>query len=117
MMTQPNRVTWAQTQPEEEVTLFDYWQVIFKRKWRIMALCSVMVGAALVVSLLLPKIYESTATLLPQLESNTGFGSRRALGVWCGQHRSPKLGNFASRRAGYADRHLHRYAQIENHGG
>lgn len=59
---------------DEEPTLFDYWQVIYKRKWPIMVFCSVMVGAALVVSLLLPKIYESTATLLPQLESNTGLG-------------------------------------------
>ena len=117
MMTQPNRVTWAQTQPEEEVTLFDYWQVIFKRKWRIMALCSVMVGTTLVVSLLLPKIYESTATLLPQLESNTGLGLGALFELQCGRYRGSKLGNFASRRAGHADGHLHRYAQIENHGG
>jgi len=33
-----------------------------------------MTVGTLVVSLLLPKIYESTATLLPQLESNNGVG-------------------------------------------
>src|SRR5262245_238011 len=72
MVTQRSRPTWPpQT---DEVTLFDYWQVISKRKWRIGALCTVMVSATLVVSLLLPKIYESTATLLPQLESNNSLG-------------------------------------------
>lgn len=59
---------------QEDVTLFDYWQVISKRIWPITAFCFVMVVTALVTSLLLPKIYESTATLLPQLESNNGFG-------------------------------------------
>ncbi|HKY71752.1 MAG TPA: GNVR domain-containing protein [Nitrospira sp.] len=56
------------------MTLFDYWQVIARRKWRIAAFCCGMSVAALIVSLLLPKIYESTATLLPQLESNNGLG-------------------------------------------
>src|SRR5215831_3695576 len=59
---------------EDDVTLFDYWQVISKRKRAIIAFCSVVVLATLVVSLLLPKIYESTATLLPQLESNNALG-------------------------------------------
>src|SRR5262249_54397392 len=59
---------------EDDVTLFDYWQVISKRKRAIIAFCSVVVMATLVVSLLLPKIYESTATLLPQLESNNALG-------------------------------------------
>ena len=58
------------THTEEEVTLLDYWQVIYARKKTIIALCTVVVTAALIVSLQLPKIYESTATLLPQLESN-----------------------------------------------
>lgn len=78
-MNQANQLNPA-IQNEEEVTLLDYWQVVSKRKKSIIAFCSVMVGAALVVSLLLPKIYESTATLLPQLESNTGFGLGALLG-------------------------------------
>ena len=92
MMTQPNRVTWGKTQPQEEVTLFDYWKVIIKSKWRIITLCSVMVGAALVVSLLLPKMYESTATLLPQLESNTGLGLGALLGCCAAGTAAESLG-------------------------
>jgi len=72
MISQRSRANWSpQT---DEVTLFDYWQVISKRKWGIIALCAVMTMGTLVVSFLLPKIYESTATLLPQLESNNGVG-------------------------------------------
>ena len=72
MISQRSRASWSpQT---DEVTLFDYWQVISKRKWGIVALCAVMTMGTLVVSFLLPKIYESTATLLPQLESNNGVG-------------------------------------------
>ena len=72
MITQRSRANWSpQT---DEGTLFDYWQLISKRKWGIIALCSVMTVGTLVVSFFLPKIYESTATLLPQLESNNGVG-------------------------------------------
>jgi uncharacterized protein involved in exopolysaccharide biosynthesis len=72
MISQRSRANWSpQT---DEVTLFDYWQVISKRKWGILALCAVMTVGTLVVSLFLQKIYESTATLLPQLESNNGVG-------------------------------------------
>jgi uncharacterized protein involved in exopolysaccharide biosynthesis len=92
MLTQTHRASWAATQTEEEVTLFDYWQVIFKRKWRIIALCSVMVGAALFISLLLPKIYESTATLLPQLESNNGLGLGALLGSGAAGSAAQSLG-------------------------
>jgi len=59
---------------EEDVTLFDYWQVIYVRRKAIVVFCAVMVLATLGVSLMMPKIFESTATLLPQLESNTGLG-------------------------------------------
>ena len=72
MISQRSRASWSpQT---DEVTLFDYWQVISKRKWGIIVLCTVMTVGTLVASFLLPKIYESTATLLPQLESNSGLG-------------------------------------------
>jgi tyrosine-protein kinase Etk/Wzc len=74
MGAQHIRTTWPSSSVEDEVTLYDYWLVIAKRKWPIVAFCTVMSAAALVVSILLPKIYESTATLLPQLESNNTFG-------------------------------------------
>ncbi len=59
---------------EQEITLFDYWQVIYARRAAIAAFSTVAVLATLVVSLLLPKIFESTATLLPQLDSTSGLG-------------------------------------------
>jgi len=59
---------------DTEPTLLDYWQVLYSRKAGIIAFCTVVVAATLVGSFMMPKIYESTATLLPQLESNTGFG-------------------------------------------
>lgn len=68
------RQTWPSSHTQQEVTLYDYWRVIAKRKWHIAVFCTVMAAAALIASILLPKIYESTATLLPQLESNTGLG-------------------------------------------
>jgi uncharacterized protein involved in exopolysaccharide biosynthesis len=59
---------------DDEVNLLDYWQVIWKRRRLIGGLFGTAVVTALVVSLLLPKIYESTATLLPSLESKEGSG-------------------------------------------
>ena len=61
-------------QREEDVTLFDYWQVIYSRRTAIISFCTVMILATLGVSLMMPKIFESTATLLPQLDSNSGLG-------------------------------------------
>src|SRR5688572_33090464 len=62
------------TRREEDVTLFLYWQVIYLRRKAIASFCIFMVLATLCVSLMIPKIFSSTATLLPQLESNTGLG-------------------------------------------
>ena len=90
MVTQRSRASWS-LQPDE-VTLFDYWQVISKRKWRIIALCTVMTVGTLVVSLLLPKIYESTATLLPQLESNNGVGLGALFGSGAASSAAQSLG-------------------------
>ncbi len=67
-MTQQTQV------PEDEVNLLDYWRVISKRRRLIGGLIVSAVLTALVVSLLMPKIYESTATLLPSLESKEGSG-------------------------------------------
>jgi uncharacterized protein involved in exopolysaccharide biosynthesis len=73
MHTQTTDDKWPSTS-SEEMGLFDYWNIIANRKWQIVAISAAMVSAALVISLLLPKIYESTATLLPLLESNNSVG-------------------------------------------
>jgi len=67
-MTQQTRA------PEDEVNLLDYWRVLVKRSKLISGLFLSAVIIALAVSLVMPKIYESTATLLPQLESNEAGG-------------------------------------------
>ncbi len=53
----------------DSVNLFDYWDVIVARRTMIGGFCLGAMALALVISLLLPKIYESTAAVLPQLES------------------------------------------------
>ncbi len=60
--------------PDDEVNFLEYWRVIWKRRWLIGGLFMAAVLTALVVSLLMPKIYESTATLLPSLDSKEGGG-------------------------------------------
>src|SRR6478735_5037284 len=74
MITQRGRATSTLSPPQEDVTLFDYWQVINVRRKAIVLFCTVMVLVTLGVSLMMRKIFESTATLLPQLESNNGLG-------------------------------------------
>jgi len=54
---------------EDEVNLLDYWRVVWKRRRMIIRLFCSAVLLAMVVSLLLPKIYESFTSILPQLES------------------------------------------------
>ncbi|MDA2910927.1 Wzz/FepE/Etk N-terminal domain-containing protein [Nitrospiraceae bacterium AH_259_D15_M11_P09] len=73
-MTQLNQADPPQGGFDDEVNLLDYWRVIWKRRWLIGGLCATAVLTAMVVSLQMPKIYESTATLLPQVGSKGGGG-------------------------------------------
>ncbi len=57
---------------EDPINLIDYLLVVWKRRRLIGALCSASIIAALVGSLLLPKIYESTATILTPREGGEG---------------------------------------------
>lgn len=68
---------------EDEINLLDYWRVIWSYKWLIIALCSISVIAALVFSLLSPKIYESKATILAPKEGGGGnlLSALGAIGV------------------------------------
>jgi len=62
---------------ESETTFLDYVEVVWKRKWLIFAICFSLMSVVCTMSLLSPKIYESTASVLPQMESkdNAGGGS------------------------------------------
>lgn len=64
----------------DEINLLDYWRVIWKYKWVIGGLCSASVTAALIFSLLSPKIYESTAAILTPREGG-GSNLLSALGA------------------------------------
>ena len=71
---QMNQTNPSSSIQEDEVNLLDYWRVIRKHRLLIGGLFFVAVALALAVSLLMPKIYESTATLLPSLDSKEGGG-------------------------------------------
>src|SRR3989442_13295213 len=64
---------------EDEVTLLDYWRVVWKRRRMITFLFCSAILLAMVVSLLLPKVYESTASILPQIDSKEGLGGLGSL--------------------------------------
>lgn len=60
---------------EDEVNLLDYLRVLKKRGRMILGLCAVSVVTAFVVSyFVLPKIYESTTSILPPAEPKGGGG-------------------------------------------
>jgi len=61
-----------ETQDREEVSLLDYWRITWKHKWLIGILVATSTVGALVVSMLLPKIYVSRASLIIPKEGGTG---------------------------------------------
>ena len=65
---------------EDEVNLLDYWRVIRKQRRMLIRLFCSAVLLAMVVSLLMPKVYESTASILPQIDSKEGLGGLGGLG-------------------------------------
>lgn len=65
---------------DDEINLLDYWRVIWKYKWLIGGLCAVSVSAALIFSLLSPKIYESKVTIITPREGG-GSNLLSALGA------------------------------------
>lgn len=72
LLDPPRPQAEAPPSADQSVTLFDYWDVLVARR-KIIAGCFLMGTAlTLAISLLLPKIYESTSSVLPQLESKEG---------------------------------------------
>ena len=65
---------------DNEISLLDYWRVLWRYKWFIGVLCVSSVTAALVAGLLSPKIYESQTTILTPKEIG-GSGLLSALGI------------------------------------
>lgn len=52
---------------EKEINLYDYWLVIKKSRWLIIFLFLISVILAMIISLLMPKTYRTTASILPPL--------------------------------------------------
>jgi uncharacterized protein involved in exopolysaccharide biosynthesis len=90
-MIQPNQ-TNLPPYSEEDVSILDYWQIIYRRRRAIIGFCAAMVAVTLAWSLTLPKIFESTATLLPQLESDTGLGLSSLLAAGAAGSAAQSLG-------------------------
>ncbi|TLY23956.1 MAG: lipopolysaccharide biosynthesis protein [Nitrospirae bacterium] len=65
---------------EDDVNLLDYWRVIRKQRRMLIRLFCSAVLLAMVVSLLMPKVYESTASILPQIDSKEGLSGLGGLG-------------------------------------
>ncbi len=57
---------------DNSANLFDYWDVLVARRVVIAGFCVMGIVASLGISLLLPNVYESTSSVLPQLESKEG---------------------------------------------
>ena len=68
----PMRVPEGGYPYEDEINLLDYWKVIWAWRWMIAGLCVVTVFTAMVVSLMSPKIYTSTVTMMPPAQSGGG---------------------------------------------
>lgn len=65
----------TEEQPEEVINLLEYWNVLWRRKIMIISLCFVVVTAALVVSLLSPKYYESVTLIITSGSDSGGLGA------------------------------------------
>jgi tyrosine-protein kinase Etk/Wzc len=61
--------------PDDETKHADFWTIILLRKTMIIALCVVSVLATMIVSLLLPKYYQSQAMVLAIAPESGGLGA------------------------------------------
>jgi uncharacterized protein involved in exopolysaccharide biosynthesis len=60
---------------DQEPTLLDYWNVIKKGRWLIILLVFSAVLATLILSLLMPKIYQARTTILPMGQEQSGLSA------------------------------------------
>ncbi|MHC4125599.1 MAG: Wzz/FepE/Etk N-terminal domain-containing protein [Planctomycetota bacterium] len=62
----------------DEINLIDYFRVIFKYRKMILWICVIVVVATAIYSLLLPKIYSATASIVPPIDGLGGSSGLRA---------------------------------------
>ncbi len=85
---------------EDEINLIDYFRVIFKYRRMILLICGIAVITTAIVSLVLPKIYSATASVVPPIEmlqresklAGTLGGGAGALGGGAGSLLSKVIG-------------------------
>ncbi len=65
----------AEQYSDDEINLLDYWHVLAKRKFLFFAVIFVAMIVSVIVSLMLPKIYASTTSLLPPQENPSGMSA------------------------------------------
>ncbi|MBI5855056.1 MAG: hypothetical protein HZB35_07485 [Nitrospirae bacterium] len=74
-----------------DVTLLDYWRVVWKRRWLIGGLFVGLVLLVMVMSLLAPKIYEASTSILPPVAEPSGGGMGAAAALLGSQGMSISL--------------------------
>lgn len=79
------------TQLSPDPTLLDYWRVVWKRRWLIAGLFVALVLTVTVFSLLAPKIYEASTTILPPVVEPAGGGMGAAAALLGAQGMSISL--------------------------
>ncbi|MFA7327910.1 MAG: Wzz/FepE/Etk N-terminal domain-containing protein [Candidatus Ratteibacteria bacterium] len=66
---------------EQEISLLDYWRVLWKNRLLIIVLFFVVSAGALIYSLRLPKLYKATTSILSPADSSKGAGLSSLLGA------------------------------------
>lgn len=60
---------------DDEINLLEYWNIIWRRKVMIIALCTVSVTATMITSLLAPKYYKSETVVMASTSDSGGLGA------------------------------------------
>ncbi len=61
--------------PPEELSVLDYWKILWHRKNMIISLVTITVSVTMVISLMLPKYYKSEAMILVVAPESGGLGA------------------------------------------
>jgi capsular exopolysaccharide synthesis family protein len=59
---------------DDQISLMQFWRVLQKRRWLVLACLTTVAVLVTVISFLLPKRYDATARILLDLEGNDGLG-------------------------------------------
>src|SRR6266511_1724733 len=86
----------TETVHEEQITLTDYWNILWRRKFMLIILCAVTVSATLVISLQLPKYYKSDAVILSIAPEAGGLSAALSASPLAGAFGAASLGGFSS---------------------